>query len=231
MTTASPIPSTPPAATPKMSGLAIASLVCGLAAVCLVGLPGIPGVILGIIALLKISKSEGRLRGQGLAIAGIVVSALTVLMIPVTAALLLPAVFRAKAVALDAMSLNNVKQLGAAAQMYGNDNGDKLPPAADWPTLFQQRYSVTASVLADPAAPGEGRAYAMNAAVTHLAVLDPARTVLFFECRPGSPPAGGPELLPEEPRHGSRYIIGFIDGHAEAVSPDAVKGLIWQPQK
>jgi len=54
----------------RTSGLAIASLVLGVLAV-----PALVGLVLGIIALVQIGQSRGRLRGQGLAIAGICVSA------------------------------------------------------------------------------------------------------------------------------------------------------------
>lgn len=62
----------------QTSGLAIASLVCSLAALSAVILTVtiilcIPGVILGHIALWRIGHSHGQLKGKGLAIAGLVV--------------------------------------------------------------------------------------------------------------------------------------------------------------
>ena len=63
----------------KTSGMAIASLVLGiLGLVC--GLPAIPGLILGIVALSQVSQSRGQLAGKGLAIAGICVSAAVLLL-------------------------------------------------------------------------------------------------------------------------------------------------------
>ena len=61
-------------------------------------------------------------------------------------------------------------------------------------------------------------------------VKAPALTVLFFEAAPGSPLAGGPELFPGSPRGPTGYIIGFVDGHVEAVVPEDIEALIWQPQ-
>ena len=58
----------------KTSVMAIASLVLGVLGFCTLGLGGLIGVILGIVALVGINKSAGRLGGQGLAIGGIVVS-------------------------------------------------------------------------------------------------------------------------------------------------------------
>ena len=66
--------------TAKTAGLAIASLVAGILGLCTAGLGGIAGLILGIIALKKIGRSGGALRGRGLAIAGLIVSVCTLLL-------------------------------------------------------------------------------------------------------------------------------------------------------
>jgi len=63
-----------PAAPAQTSGKAIASLVLGLSGL-LCGIAAIVGLIFGIVALNDIKKSGGRLEGRGLATAGIVVSA------------------------------------------------------------------------------------------------------------------------------------------------------------
>ncbi len=58
----------------RTSVMAVVSLVCSL--ICLVPGLGVIGVILGVIALLMISNSNGRLGGRGLAIAGLIVGLL-----------------------------------------------------------------------------------------------------------------------------------------------------------
>lgn len=47
--------------------------------------------------------------------------------IAILAALLLPALAQAKAMALKFKCMSNLKQIGTGVQMYLNDNGDKLP--------------------------------------------------------------------------------------------------------
>ncbi|MCX5647824.1 MAG: DUF4190 domain-containing protein [Planctomycetota bacterium] len=223
---------TAPAPAPKTSGLAIASLVLGIVGPCTVGLGSIMGIILGIVGLVKIGKSAGAKGGRGLAIAGIVVSAAGLLVLPLLAAILLPAVFSALDQANAVSSTNNVGQLCTAAQVYATSHRQQLPPADSWPQVFQEQMEFPAAVMADPADQQGGRAYAMNAALDGKAVApDMGRTVLFFECRPGAPPAGGPELLPDKPRHAGRYVIGFLDGHTESVAPEEVRQLIWQPKR
>ena len=228
------LPPAAPAAQPKTSRMAIASLVCGIVGPCTVGLCSVIGLILGIVGLVKIGKDSAALGGRGLAIAGIAVSGVGVLilpiLIPMLAAILLPAVFGAREMAYSASSANNVRQLCVTAQQYAASHRAKLPPADTWPEVFQQQVGLPPQVMADPGDEKGSRSYAMNAGlngtVNH---ADAGRTVLFFECRPGAPPSGGPELLPAKPRHAGMYVIGFLDGHVKAVEPEQVRDLIWQP--
>jgi uncharacterized membrane protein YdbT with pleckstrin-like domain len=53
------------------SGLAVAALVTGLFFWCFL-VPGIVGIVLGFIALEQIADAQGRVKGRGMAIAGIV---------------------------------------------------------------------------------------------------------------------------------------------------------------
>ena len=59
----------PPAASPKASGLAMTSLVLGCLGLFTCGITALVGLILGIIALVRINKSNGQLGGQGMAMA------------------------------------------------------------------------------------------------------------------------------------------------------------------
>jgi prepilin-type processing-associated H-X9-DG protein len=226
-----------PAPAPKTSGLAIASLILGIVGPCTVGLGSIIGIILGIVGLVKIGKSAGAKGGRGLAIAGIVVSGLGILLLPallgILATILMPAVISAKDTAKSFQSMNNVSQLCKAAQLYAASHGQQLPPADSWPQVLQDEGIIVGDeILADPSDADAGRAYAMNAGLDGKALApDMGRTVLFFECRPGAPPAGGPDLLPDKPRHAGRYVIGFLDGHVDSVAPEEVRQLIWQPKR
>src|SRR4051812_39959159 len=64
-----------PGGPPATSGKAVASLILGVLSFCLPVVLGIPALILGILGLRDINRSRGRLRGQGLAIAGIITAA------------------------------------------------------------------------------------------------------------------------------------------------------------
>ena len=67
-----PMPGAVPMPVPTTNGLAIASLVLGIACLC-TGLCAIPAVICGHIALAQINRSGGMEQGRGMAIAGLVI--------------------------------------------------------------------------------------------------------------------------------------------------------------
>jgi hypothetical protein len=80
-------PGPPPLGSAPTSGAAIASLILGIAGISVVGLTSIPAVICGHLALGRISKSEGRIGGEGLAIAGLITGYIGVVYFVIMAAL------------------------------------------------------------------------------------------------------------------------------------------------
>ena len=224
----------------KTSGLAIASLVLGICGFVSCGITSIAGVILGIIGLVSISKSAGQLKGQGLAVAGIVVSTITLVLVPmmcILIAILTPALTSARSQARTAATMNHAKQLCLAMIMYSDEHDGRFPPADNWPDVLAPYLGHEERILRSLFNPEAGRAWAMNA---HLGgrqrsdIDQPHRVVLVFEAAYGSLPSGGRELLPEEPsRHrgyaNRGYVIGFLDGHVEMVRPERLDELIWQP--
>ena len=69
-------------AEPKVSPLAIVSLVTGILGICGCGvfLFGIAGVVTGVIARKQINESQGQLKGSGLALAGLIVGAVGIVL-------------------------------------------------------------------------------------------------------------------------------------------------------
>ncbi|MCX5685287.1 MAG: DUF4190 domain-containing protein, partial [Planctomycetota bacterium] len=70
--------------------MAIASLILGIFGPCTVGLASVAGIVLGIVGLVKIMKNPATMKGRGLAIAGILVSGVGLLMVPI---IVLPIIF------------------------------------------------------------------------------------------------------------------------------------------
>jgi hypothetical protein len=222
----------------RTSGLAVASLVLGITGLCTLGAGAIVGLILGIVGLVKISDSGGKLKGKGLAIAGIVVSGLNLLLLPVllVAAIALPAFGAARTAAQAAVAMSNVKQLQLAMTGYADDHNGVLPPGDQWTAALAPYLGSGSTVepgpLSWPGNRGAGRMWAMNArlAGTPAArIRDLTHTVMLFEVDPGGPLAGGPELLAAQPHSPKGYIIGFADGHVDFVPRDQVRTLIWDP--
>lgn len=117
---------------PKVSGLAIASLICGLLGFLTAGLSGIAAVITGHMAISAINKSGGALAGRGMSIAGLITGYLTILILPIAilAGLALPTIMKSKMQAERAESTSNVRQIGLALyafdEEYGTFPADKL---------------------------------------------------------------------------------------------------------
>jgi hypothetical protein len=115
------------AAAPQTSGLAITSLVMGCMSFICGLIFGPLAILLGIIALRDIKRSNGQLKGEGLAIGGIVTGAIMTLLI--TPLLLLPAIQAARAAAQRSQSLNNLKQISIAFQNYADTHQNAFPAA------------------------------------------------------------------------------------------------------
>lgn len=111
------------------SGLAIASMVLGilgfLTAFILIGLVFAPiGLILGIVALVKIKKKPHLYGGQGFAIAGVILSSLVVLVLPIIAAIAIPNLLAARRAANEGAAISSLRTLSGAEQtMMSSKNG------------------------------------------------------------------------------------------------------------
>jgi prepilin-type processing-associated H-X9-DG protein len=219
----------------KTSGLAITSLVLGILGF-FCGLPALPGLILGFVSLHKIKRSNGSLGGQGIALAGTIVSGvcllLSLVMIPIMVGMLLPALAKAKGNAQTINCVNNVRQLCLATIMYADDHNDTLPPGATWCDAIQTQVGSVKVFQCPAGAEGNRSHYAFNARLAGLdlkKITNAGTTVLFFETDGGWNLSGGPELMLKPSRHGGVSVVGFADGHVEQVSDSRLNNLRWDP--
>ncbi len=114
----------------RRAGLAIASLVLGIVGFCTVGIAGIVGVILGIVALVKASNEPQVDRGRGFAIAGIVtgaVSLLSSLMVLPMIAVLLPSLSQARELAKRSVCGANLRAVETSLRSYADEQGQEPP--------------------------------------------------------------------------------------------------------
>lgn len=119
------LPPMPDQQKPKASGLAIASLICGLLGFVTFGLTGIAAVITGHLALSAIGKANGALEGRGMSITGLVTGYLTMLIIPIAAlaGLAMPVIMKNKMAAERTESMSNLRQTGLALFEFGEEYG------------------------------------------------------------------------------------------------------------
>ena len=227
-----PLSSTAPPLPAKTSGLAITSLVLGILGLFTCGITALFGLILGVMALVKAKGSRGAVGGSGIALAGIVVSAIFLFMIPIFAAMLLPALAAAKQKAQQINCMNNERQLAIAVRMYETDNKDQYPPAATWCDAIRSFVGPEKAFQCPAGAPGKRCHYAYNAKLEGLeeGKVNP-NTVLIFETEGGWNVSGGPELMLGHPRHaaGRMSVVAFADGHVEAVTASRLNTLRWDP--
>jgi prepilin-type processing-associated H-X9-DG protein len=98
---------------------------------CLPVVGGLVALICGLVALSQINKSAGQVGGRGQAIAGVVLGGIGLLMIPIMAALLLPALGQAREQARRTQCVQNLKEIGLAIAQYASDNNEQLPASFD----------------------------------------------------------------------------------------------------
>jgi prepilin-type processing-associated H-X9-DG protein len=211
----------------KTSGLAVAALILGILAFFTCGLTIIPALICGIIALVKISGSQGGLKGTGMAITGI---ALPVVVLPVMAllmAILMPALAQVRRLAERIECGTNLSAIGKAMVVYANDNNGMYPTPEKWCDLLIEHTDVMEKIFICQGAAEGPCNYAMNANVGELGVNSPPDVVLVFESQPGWNLSGGPELLTLDNHQQEGCNILFVDGHVEFVKPEGIPKLRW----
>lgn len=152
---ASSIAATPPSGV-ETSVKAILSLICGL--LFFIPFLFIAAIVFGHLALSEIRKSAGRLKGEGIAIAGLVLGYIEIAGIPfilIIAAIAIPNVLRARMAANESSAVASVRTLNAAEVAY----------LAEHPA---QGYTCSLSDLADaasikgPLASGQKNGYAFE---------------------------------------------------------------------
>jgi hypothetical protein len=226
-------PPLPNAAPPKTSGLAVTSLVLGIFGLFTCGITGLPGLIFGIVGLMKIKGSGGTLSGCGMAIAGIVISGVFLLLMPlISAAMLLPALAAAKERAQTINCVNNEKQLALAVRIYCGDNTNHFPSAATWCDDIKTIVGSEKVFKCPSANPTDQCDYAFNAALSGMDQdkVDP-RTVMIFELDAGWNGNGGAELMvaPARHQHGRIYVVAFADGSVQEIRQSQLNTLRWNP--
>lgn len=214
---------------PKSSGQAVASLILGILALPTCGLTALAGLPLGIVALKKIKRSQGQLGGRGLATAGICLSGVLVMLLPITLAALIPKISQERNQATMVNCMNNIRQLGMAMRMYANDQSDRFALATNWCDALQG-YVATSSAFECPVGRSGSRShfgYNVRLSGQEEDRVNP-KTVMFFETEGGWNVSGGPDRALRRPRH---FMINvcYADGSTEQIPAYRLPQLRWDP--
>ncbi|MGD0745170.1 MAG: DUF4190 domain-containing protein [Verrucomicrobiota bacterium] len=224
-----PMTPIPPPIPANTSGLAVTSLVLGILGLLTCGITALFGLILGIMALVK-ARNRGASGGFGIALAGVIVSAIFVFMIPMFAAMLLPALSAARQKAQTAVCVNNEKQLAIAVRIYSGNHTNQLPPAATWCDAIATDVGSERAFKCTAANSSRRCDYAFNA---KLSGMDGSKiapdTVMFFESDGGWNAEGGPEQMIGKPRHARMFVVTFADGSVQQLRASQLNALRWDP--
>jgi competence protein ComGC len=140
-------PISPSVPSVKTSSLAIWSLALGIAGVvllivCIGPLFSIPAVICGHLAYSRVKHSVGALKGEGLALGGLISGyiglALALVWIPMTLAVAIPNYLKARETAQKNICINNLRRIDGAKQVWAlqNNKDTNSTPTMDDLRLF-----------------------------------------------------------------------------------------------
>jgi hypothetical protein len=138
----------------RTDGKATGSMILGILSLplCFAGwLLGIPAIILGHISRSNIRKSMGRLKGDGMALAGLIMGYISVVGLPfmlIIAAIAIPNFIRARMSANESSAMRTVRTL-TTAQVEYQLNNPKAGYAADITTLGPDAGSVRQNCVGD----------------------------------------------------------------------------------
>jgi prepilin-type processing-associated H-X9-DG protein len=190
-------------------------------------LSAIPAIVLGIVSLVKINKSQGQLKGNGLAIAGLAVPFAVLPIIGILMGILMPALAEAREQARKTVCAKNMSALSKAMLIYASDYGEQYPTSSEWCDLLIEHNKESKKVFGCPGAYEGTCNYAMNKNAEVLGIVSPPDMVLLFETKPGWNQFGGSEILSTENHRGVGCNIVFVDGHVEFVKKEGLNGLKW----
>ena len=217
-----------PAPDAKTSALAVASLVLGILSFCTFCITAPLGIILGIIGLFKIEKSQGKLKGKGIAITGIALPGIALPIIALLMGILMPALARVRMISYRMVCGINMSYLSKELILYAGDNNDMYPAADQWcDSLIKYDPNLTPKVFLCKGDKKGPSSYAMNKNIEKLGANSPPDMVLLFESKPGWNQSGGPELLTTENHQGEGCNIALNDGHVAFVLTESINNLRW----
>ena len=143
------------------SGLAIASLVCGILSVTVIPfLAAIPAIICGHMAQAQIRRAAGAIGGAGMALAGLIIGylsfALIIPMIAILAGIAVPVFGEVQLRGKQVKSLSNAKQIAIGCKIYATEHNGAFPKTVE---ELVPEFLPNPSIFVCPLSPAEPMGY------------------------------------------------------------------------
>jgi hypothetical protein len=106
---------------PTLDGKALASILLGILSIVPLSIfAGIPAVVLGHLSRASVRNSQGRLKGSGLAMTGLILGYTSLVLLPVVlfTGMAIPHLFRGRIAENEASALNTLRSINYAATTY-----------------------------------------------------------------------------------------------------------------
>jgi hypothetical protein len=106
---------------PTLDGKALASFLLGVLSIMVLTIfAGIPAVVLGHLSRASVRRSQGRLKGNGLAMAGLIMGYASLALLPILLSTLMaiPHLFRGRIAENETSALNTLRSINYAATTY-----------------------------------------------------------------------------------------------------------------
>ena len=183
----------------------------------------IAGVVLGIVGLVKVSLSKGRLTGYASAVFRIIINGFLIFGFVYSSW----DNYTRKEFYSQEFCGANLHRLGSAMKFYASENDDQYPTADKWCDLLLQpvQYIDTPQRFVCKSGRGGRCNYAMN---PNAKPNSPSHIVFLFESKPGWNQVGGAELLTTDNHKGKGCNILFNDCNVKFVKTKQLKELKWE---
>jgi prepilin-type processing-associated H-X9-DG protein len=184
-------------------------------------IPLIVTLILGILSLRRIRRSNGTLSDNGYVVPAIV----TPIVILVVAAIAMPAISYAAGRIFSGDSWT-LELLGGELADYAKNHDGQFPETEKWCDALIDSSEIKESDFGYRGSEDKSSDYAINKHAVELGADIPDNMVLLFESESGWNQAGGIELLRKDGR--GRVNILFADNHIETVRAKHAPYLRWK---
>lgn len=155
-----------------------------------------------------------------------------VLMVPIMAAILFPVFAQARSKAQAMSCMSNVKQNCLGTLMYIEDYDETLPPTKAWMEITDPYVKNPATrhcpeVKAHTSDETANYGYAFNSDLSNKTLGkagQPWTTMMIYDSSTLTRDATDPGTSLDLSRHNHTGIVGYLDGHAKALSQDGESG-------